>query len=358
MPRVLNYFVISFILWSCGEVRLHALKELPADLQKINILVNDYTFAGYILFRKTEKPGAMLMVNDIGEVVWLQTADTELLRVFKPYKDSYVALVSKEELVEISYSGDTLGHLRYGENEFDRKMHHELIKDKDNNFVAITHEHLIGDLTSIGGHKQDTMMFDGIIKLSRDGRKLFSWKLSDHVDLFDVQDVYKHKLDWGHANSLEIDLQGNYLISFRDFDQIWKIDSNTGQVIWKFGSNTVNREGDRFYGQHAISVTEGGDILFFDNGHFRKRKSSRAISFRESEGILENKLIIQLPDSLFSWKMSSVYQFEDDRFLFNCTMNNTILITDSRGEVLWMAKTDQELYRAYYIAPTALTRLF
>jgi len=37
------------------------------------------------------------------------------------------------------------------------------------------------------------------------------------------------------AGSLNFDKDSNYIISFYNNGQIWKVDAHTGKVIWKFG---------------------------------------------------------------------------------------------------------------------------
>ena len=139
------------------------------------------------------------------------------------------------------------------------------------------------------------------------------------------------------------------MISFRDFNEIWKIDSESGVVIWKYGAHSIEDPEHRFYGQHAINLSSSGDFLMFDNGNIKNRKMSRALAFREQNQKFMNTLIIELPDSLFSWKQGSVYQVGEDRFLLNSSMRKKITITNGLGELLWMAATDHEFYRAYYL---------
>lgn len=339
---------IAIIFCGCGSRGLSPLKEIPLDLPKIEVLVNKENFRGYILLRKIDSPGIIFMVNSFGEVVWYQKADTALNRVFKPYAKSYVALNSKSDLIEISYEGDTINHLKFGMGGYDKLLHHDLIKD-GYDYVALTHEILPINLTEFGGLDQDTIKHDGIIKLSAEGEKIWSWNLSDHLDPLNNPNILKDRIDWGHANAIELDIDGNYLISFRKFNEIWKIDRETGSVLWKYSGISIENEHNRFYGQHSINLAPSGDYLLFDNGDRKYRKTSRALAFKVNNNSFLNTLIIELPDSLFSWKMGSVYQFREGRYLFSSTMRKKIVITDDLGNILWMAQSSEEFYRAYHI---------
>lgn len=323
----------------------------PDSLQNFEVLIDKGdVFDGFILVRKITDPGAQLMLDSRGKVVWFQISDTAIFRPFQAFDDRYLALYSDRVIHEISYAGDTLLNLRYGQNDFDRTLHHEIVLDSDNNILALTKEIVPVDLTSVGGTANDTVVTDGIIKLSRKGEKLWSWSLDQVMDPLDFPDILKDKKDWGHANALFEDEDGNYLISWRDFNQIWKINSTTGDVIWKYGGETIADEDERFYKQHTIHRNLDGDYMLFDNGDKDKRSTSRAVAFSiENNEVFKQTLSIELPDSLFSAKQGSVYQIERDKFLFSSPMKHYLLITDRSGEILWMVRGTEPYYRAEYL---------
>ena len=139
------------------------------------------------------------------------------------------------------------------------------------------------------------------------------------------------------------------MISWRDFNQIWKIDSRSGEIIWKYGAESIQDDNERFYKQHGIHRNMDGDYMLFDNGNARTRKTTRAVGFKEQNGEILNTLIISLPDSLFTFKQGNVTQFEDNRFLFNSTTTKTLIVTNRSGEILWLAKSDNAFYKAYVV---------
>lgn len=90
--------------------------------------------------------------------------------------------------------------------------------------------------------------------------------------------------------------------------------------------------------------------MIFDNGNKQFRGTSRALAFRLVEGNkFKQTLSIELPDSLFTFKQGSVYQIDKNKFLFSSTMTNYLIITDSIGDILWMAKSNEPFYRAEYL---------
>jgi hypothetical protein len=332
-------------------------EDVPSDLPKFEILVNNLVeFDGYIFIRKLEDPGRTFMINDEGKVVWYQSSDTTILRVFKPYEDSYLSMRSAKELHEISYRGDTLTKLKYGEGGFDRALHHEVIKDSQDRYVGLTREVMPYDLTRFGGNENDTLITDGILVLSKEGQKIWHWsfdKVLDTIQNVDV-DIFQIRNDWAHANALYEDIDGNYVVSWRDLNQVWKINSQSGDIVWIYGAETIENENERFKSQHGIHQNLDGDYMLFDNGPNRAHFSSRAVAFNFNEDKLENSLIIDLPDSIFTNKQGSVYQYKEDRFLYSVTRTNDLIITNRKGDVLWHAKSDIGFYRAYFLEKAVL----
>lgn len=349
----INFYLLLLVLFaSCGQRQGLREEVIPPDLPKIHILINKEGFDDYLFLRSTSA-GAQFMINSNGKVVWYQQSDTLLPIEFAPYAHSYLSLYAgqspREQLHEITYEGDTLLKLSFGTNGYDRHLHHEIIKDDNNDILGLTHEVINIDLSRVGGKQNDTLKTNGIIKLSRTGKKLWSWAPNQVMDPIAFPEINKHKTDWGHANALMIDQDGNYLISWRDFNQIWKISSISGEILWKYGAQFIKRPEDRFYQQHSINRNLDGDYMVFDNGMDSIRRSSRAVMFNNFGGTIRNTHSIGLADSLFTTKKGSVYQFDKDRFLFCSTMSNLLVITDREGNVLWMAKSTEGFYRAYYL---------
>lgn len=323
---------------------------IPTTLPTFEVEIGDsHGFDGYIFLRQIVSPGSQLMIDSEGAVKWFQVSDTALFRPYTPYDKSYVALYSDKVIHEISYAGDTLVELRYGENGFDRKLHHEVVKDKSGNYVSLTREFLPADLAELGGEKQDTIKTDGIIVLSNAGEKVWRWSLDDELDPRSFEGIAKRKRDWGHANALYIDEDGHYLVSWRDFNSIWKINSRTGDVIWKVGHDTFTESTNHFYKQHGVHRNARNEVVLFDNGDRRERGTSRAYAFEEGNPV-QTRDIISLPDSLFTFKQGSVYEIPNERWLFSSTMNKRLVITNREGQVTWMASSNHAFYRAYYLS--------
>jgi hypothetical protein len=119
----------------------------------------------------------------------------------------------------------------------------------------------------------------------RTGRVLFEWHSIDHVQL--VESYYQLPKDPGrifdyfHINSIEIDEDGDLLVSARNTHTIYKISRGTGKILWRLGGKrsdfTLGR-GVRFAWQHDARRRPDGKLTLFDNSAGPQvRKQSRGL---------------------------------------------------------------------------------
>jgi len=128
------------------------------------------------------------------------------------------------------------------------------------------------DLSSIGGPK-DGIVVDGIVQEIdvATGRVLFEWHSLDHVPLDESYlavnsdpDFY----DYFHINAVNLDDDGNLLISGRHTSTIYKVDRQAGRIIWRLGgkrSDFTLGPGVRFAWQHNPLPAGANTIRLFDN---------------------------------------------------------------------------------------------
>ena len=329
--------------------------DVPEYLPEIEIIENKgNVFQGYIMIRNVQAPGQQIILDNTGKIVWYQDYDSTLFRPFSWVNNqSVLSLLDEREIEEIDLAGNVRFNLKYGDKGFDRLLHHEIIKDNKGNIISLTRNNQVFNLTELGGSKSDTVKGDGVIVLDSEGNKLWEWDIFDFVDPRLDKNIMETKDDWSHANSIELDSDGNYLVSFRHFNQVWKINSTSGEVIWKLGENgDLKLETDQqFYLQHAAHINSFGEIMLFDNGG-PDRMLSRAVSYRlnaDDKSVAIGSVDILLPKNLFSFKQGSAYLINDDKVLICSSIKNTVLITDLKAEILWQIKLSESVYRAVYI---------
>ena len=104
------------------------------------------------------------------------------------------------------------------------------------------------------------------------GRLVWEWHAVDHTSPAEsavpapsaAGEVY----DYLHANSIEVDHDGQLLMSARNTSTVYKIDRQTGEVLWRLGGKRSDFRmgpGTTFAFQHDARRREDGTITIFDD---------------------------------------------------------------------------------------------
>jgi arylsulfate sulfotransferase len=322
---------------------------LPASFRK-----------GYVMVSRRDDPGVLFLLNASGNIVWYHQVSGTGFKVARfTDNNTFLSLLGGpayetsygDEILEVSLTGDTLVDLKKGQQDFKQTIHHEILLNPKNEFVTLCVEERIIDLSSKGGSKTDTVKGDGILVLDRQGKQVWKWTVFDALDPLSDKNILKEKKDWMHANCVAFDKDGNYLISFYNNGQIWKIDARTGKRLWTFGKGgDFNMPATALFDQaHAVHINEHGDLMFFDNGV--SKKISRTLSFELDENGKQVHQVIdtKLPPENYNERMGSSYLVGDSALLQCATKRNTVILTNLQGRFLWLLRTGMSSYRASFI---------
>jgi hypothetical protein len=140
-----------------------------------------------------------------------------------------------------------------------------------------------------GGSKDATVEGSILQELDKNKNVIFQWRSWDHYQITDAthENLTALNIDYVHANAIEIDTDGNILLSARHLDEITKINSQTGDIIWRWGGKnnqfTFVNDSIAFSHQHAIRILPNDDKIFFDNGNFHTPPFSRAVEYNLDE---------------------------------------------------------------------------
>ncbi len=125
---------------------------------------------------------------------------------------------------------------------------------------------------------------DRIMERTPDGAVREVWTVWDHAAPPETPEDY---LDWSHANALAYDeVTQDYFIGLSNLDTIWRVDRQTGGVVWRLGGHesdfvTTSGDWDLFAHAHGFFV-DGARVVVFDNG------SPQAYESRVVEYLLED----------------------------------------------------------------------
>ena len=312
-------------------------------------------FSGHILIRRFFKSGADVLLNNKGEIVWYNLYDTAVRRpVTYTSRGTFLSIYDSAVIRETDIYGKTLLNVDLEQLGQPERFHHEVIYDSDENILSLSVDSARRDLRRWGGKKDQYLRADGIVKMNKTGKIIWKWNLLNAHDPNDFRDTVNIRDVWGHANAMVIDKDGNYLVSFRDFSQVWKIHSRTGKVIWKLGKGGDFKMPSEawFLRQHSISWTKDGDLIMFDNGNKKLRPQSRVLVLKLDQQKMTADVVdlIDLPRAYTSYRMGSAQKIDDNHFLVCVTRKDaTLLLIDKNGMVKWKAVGDHASYRAELI---------
>jgi Arylsulfotransferase (ASST) len=156
-------------------------------------------------------------------------------------------------------------------------IHEFLITPRNTALFTIYHRIPV-DLTSIGGPKEGRI-FDGIVQevAIPSGKVLFEWHSWPAIGLDESYAPPPDKDkgakaapdDYVHLNSIDVERNGNLLVSARNTRAVYEISRRTKKVLWRLGgkkSDFTMGAGTTFAWQHDARRQPDGTITIFDNG--------------------------------------------------------------------------------------------
>lgn len=156
---------------------------------------------------------------------------------------------------------------------------HEFITLDNGNRLILTYEDTLMDLSGFSfngsqGIVNEKVKGMGIQEFDLQGNLVWEWRSIHHIHPSEFIDNYLYNpsfFDYAHANSISQDVDGHLLVSFRHLDAVYKIDHNSGQVIWRLGGRssdfTFSNDPEGFSGQHSARRLPNGRYGLFDNGN-------------------------------------------------------------------------------------------
>jgi len=283
-----------------------------------------------------------------------------LEEIQKPMRRGKIGFAGGTALVEIDLTGEILWRLDLDKKGDYKIIHHDIRMDENNNIHTLYRSTLPYDMTDINGTGLDTLGGDGILVMDTTGKEIWNWSVWDMWDIKSDPLMKEFAYDRFHMNALNFDTDGNYLASVAIEDQIWKINSNTGELMWKFGKNGDFKmdTASYFSFQHAINVNSEGDYVLFDNNLFREE--SRALSFALDTVTMtaKTKISASLPTEKYTSRMGNAYLLENGNLLQTSSKTGSVLITSREGEILWELSSPFVPYRAEYIPATIWDKYF
>jgi hypothetical protein len=298
---------------SANAVRAHrALQQFRSrpDLQPARIVVTTparSTAPGYLFLapKKEGAPGGPLIADDSGNAVWFHPVQPRQATDFRVQRYRGEPVLTWWEGTQPTI-GVGRGVYRIMDNAYrriaevhagnglDGDLHEFLITPHDTALIT-AYQLVHRDLSAFGGPKAGPV-YDSVVQELElpSGRVLFEWRSLDHVPLGESmlrlpakQASAKAPFDYFHVNSVDLDDDGNLLVSARNTHTVYKLDRRTGAILWRLGgrkSDFAMRPGTKFAWQHDVRRRDDGTISLFDNSAIPKvADHSRALVLKVDE---------------------------------------------------------------------------
>jgi hypothetical protein len=245
--------------------------SLPSDLPRYVASGSD-PLPGFVAF-SAGRYG--LVIDNAGQVIWYRRFANGPGLNFQPEPTGrYVARPPDADPAAPFMEIDPLGNVTRAPgcahglvNRF-----HDLHEDADGGYWIMCDDTRTMDLSDLGGVASARVTGTVVQHLSAAGELLFEWNAFDHFQITDLAaaDRGGATVNWTHGNALDLDYDGNLVVSFRSLSEITKIDVRTGAVMWRMGGlrnefTFQDAPSPAFLHQHGVRMTAPGEITLLDN---------------------------------------------------------------------------------------------
>lgn len=247
----------------------HLSGSLPAWVPAIGVLGTD-TSSGFLLL---SLPNGPVVIDNAGRVVWYRERPGGVLGSWTAQPNgeyTWLATTDSSGYYRYNTLGEETG--RYSCLGYKTRFH-DLLVTATGNVWIMCDEVATVDLTAFGGVDSAQVTATVVQHLDPSGQLQFQWRSLDHFQFTDVDPgiLTGAAVNFTHSNAIELDGDGNLLLSSRSLDEVTKIDVTSGQILWRFGglANQFTILGDpkgAFQRQHGLRSVGTNHLQFLDNG--------------------------------------------------------------------------------------------
>jgi hypothetical protein len=280
-----------------GPISAYHAPPLPAALDQVSIRFDGTSSGGYSIAPIGGLDGHwyLIIFDSLGTIRWYRDFGTRSVIAATQQRNAHITAfvgsssgfnMSSGVYVEVSATGDSVRSITALGSPYTDP--HELLESFDGQGNRRA-DYLFGyafrafDRTAEGGGPSDTIAVHQVLRISALGPvdTLISgdeqWSVAD-----DVEPPFIRDLD--HPNSIDFDLDGGIVVSYRDVNAVIKVDRKTHKLAWQLGGlhnqfTFVDDPLGGFDGQHTARVLPNGHLLIFDNGWTHAPPTSRAVEY-------------------------------------------------------------------------------
>jgi len=269
-----------------------------------------------------------IIVDDAGEIIWYYLPGVHRVHDIRRLSNgnfAYEVWPGTDGMLEIDMLGNIVNRWHFTGTVKEvhdgsipvatDSFHHDYVELPNGNFLLMSSENRVIDdwpanYELDGQTQQANVIGDVIIEMTRAGDVLREWKLHDIIDPYRLgynsrrEDFWANHYDgvldgivydWTHGNAIIYEEEDNsFVMSMPYQDAVVKISMDTGELVWILGNpdnwdapwsdKVLTPVGDVewSYKHHAISHTENGTYLLFDNGVARSSPPDDRMALEDS----------------------------------------------------------------------------
>lgn len=401
---------IEVVLQRGTTTKRYQFRCLPFDFPKLTVANPGSPTPGWILSTLAVAPSGSYTVifDERGAPVWYKRSPESLINL-QPFRSGELS-ASTQPVAPAQFFGtpdDDLAHWTFGLDGVvtrtlktdDQLMspvdHHEFIDGPDDGWTIISYPYREGvDTTGMpsgpgpfgapGGQLDDRVVDSEIVELDGNGDRVWSWNSKDHFSPAETTFPQRFgrypgtpaEVDLIHINSVQRLPDGDYVASARHLDAVFRVDRDSGEVLWILGSlqtdpsdpdDVANLNADKRleivadpWGgprrQHDARL-DGNILTVYDNRTGMAGQSARAVAYRIDEAAGTATMIreIRQPAGLLSGALGSARFAADGSVLVNWgqlqpmfteldAADNTLLSITSRAGTFRAIKVDKSSF--------------
>ena len=317
-----------------------------------------------------------IIVDDEGEIIWYYLPGVHKVHDIRRMPNGhfiYEVWPGTDGMVEIDMLGNIIRRWHFTGTAKDvaegsipvetDSFHHDFVELPNGNFLLLSTENRIIDgwytseTEAMAPRASANVVGDVVIEMTQTGEVLREWKLHDILDPYRIayrslrQDFWRRHYDgvvdgavhdWTHGNAIVYEEDDNaFVMSLPYQDAVIKVSMDTGELVWILGNHDNWREPwneklltpvgdvDWSYKHHAISHTENGTYLLYDNG------LARATPFDEGMPLVDSySRAVEYSVNEETMEVSQVWVYGPD---------DEVFFARYLGDVDWQPQTDNIL---------------
>jgi arylsulfate sulfotransferase len=239
--------------------------------------------------------------------------------------------------------------------------HHDFILISDGHYITMaSYVKTVNNIPVCLSPAPKNKVAAWIIQEIQNGVVIWQWDATKYPEFYlnsDVENKFYDTTtvqDYIHMNSMTLDPRdSNLVVSFRNLNQLIKINRKTGDIIWRLGGRNSDfplTAAQVFLRQHHPTFIDSNTLLLFDNGENDIRPVSRILEFKLNE---EKKTITAfraytIPEP-FSGSKGSVQKIGDDYLICGGSSNYILEVNSISGAKKMELLSNQAFYRAYFV---------